>query len=94
VAAFGVSTEAGIGVAGLSSVLIIACSIAGAAESSLGFGAAFGVLIATVCAVVIEIGIGGAILFPLLVAPASAAAVGAAVGAGRAYAIAHRRSDA
>ena len=92
VAAFGVSTEAGVMVAGLSSALIVACTLTGTQEvMGAGFGAVIGVLIATICAVVIEIGIGGAIRFPLLIIPTCATAVGAAIGAGRMYALADRR---
>jgi hypothetical protein len=91
VAAFGVSTEAGVVVAGLSSVTIVACTLTGAQEMGPGFGAALGVLIATIVAVAIAIGVSGAILLPLLVVPACAIAVGAAIGAGRMYTIADRR---
>jgi hypothetical protein len=91
VAAFGVSTEAGLVVAGLSSAMIVACTLVGAEEMGAGFGAVFGVLIASVVAVAFVIAVGGAILFPLLVVPACATAVGAAIGAGRMYALADRR---
>ena len=91
-ATFGVSTEAGLGVAGLSLVMIIGCTLAGTQESlGAGFGAVFGVLGATIVAVVIEVVIGGAILIPLVVVPACATAVGAAIEAGRMYALAIRR---
>jgi hypothetical protein len=94
VAAFGVSTEAGFVVAGISAVAIITCTLVGAEEFDAWTGAAFGVLGAAVLAAVIAIAIGGAILFPLLPVPACATAVGAAIGAGRMYAIADRRQDA
>src|SRR5687767_11904104 len=61
-ASFAVSTKAGVVVVGLSATLVGSGALAGAAASGTAIGVVLGVLMASVGAVIIEIGIGGAIL--------------------------------
>jgi len=69
-----VSTKAGVVVACLAATLVVTGALVGAAEFSTAFGVGFGLVIASVVAAVIEIGIGGAILVPVAIVPACAAA--------------------
>jgi hypothetical protein len=71
-----VPTKAGVVVAGITATLVVSGALACAAESGTAIGAVLGVLMGTVAAAIIEIGIGGAILVPVLIVPACAAATG------------------
>jgi hypothetical protein len=81
--AFGSSAEAGVVVVGIAAI----CAVVGAAGVPGWLGAGLGLLLATLIAVVLVISLSGAILVPLVVVPACAAAVGAVIGAVRMYAV-------
>ena len=81
--AFGSAAEAGVVVVGIAAI----CAVVGAAQFRGWLGAGLGLLLATLIAVVLVISLGGAILLPLVVVPACAAAVGAAIGALRMCAV-------
>lgn len=77
--AFAVSATAGAAVLGAISLITVAGVAGSAGEGNIGLGA-LGVLLAVAVAVVLEIRLGGAILLPVVAAPAAGAALGWAVG--------------
>lgn len=78
--AFAVSAPVGAAVLGAVALAIVAGAAGSAGDGEIASGAGLGLLLGLAVAVALEVGSGGAVLLPVVAAPAAGAALGGAVG--------------